>query len=226
MSDTSTHEPRARTRYGLPAAAYFFMSEPIDPRQYQPLLPLTGEGVSLVYLGKSNKINPSGLALYVAGDWVKHSLKAGATVKNSLLCLAANFNHSAAIPMLALYIAMTLSNGKGHGSMAFSPDDYFDLVEMIYIGNVGNSYDLFHKDWKVERKPGVQYTSPPKSRREWMDELGHDVFLHPVDLQPCRNAAGPLELLTISITNNSEVFFFQKKDGSSFQTSEFPPIPA
>lgn len=155
----------------------------MKPTVFNPLIPLTS-GTSFV-----SSQTPGLDALLVGLDWINFGVEAGASVKNTLICLAANYDTNAGMVACALELAMIAHKPKTDESLRLSMDDYMAVVFQVYGNNYAGIYELMKDEW-VEFKPNAPIPPAIKTRSVLKKELGHDVFVHPVTLEPCRDEDG------------------------------------
>jgi hypothetical protein len=106
----------------------------------------------------------------------------GAEVKNALLCLGANYDRYPGLVACALEAALLYKKG------GLPKEHYIEIALQMYGHDWGALCTLMGRKWgkfKAEALPPAM-----KTRSTWRKELGHDVFIHPATLEPCRSRNG------------------------------------
>lgn len=193
----------------------------LDPNEYTPLIGITG-GQSAVS-NIANEVN----ALLMGMTWIDLCIEQGATRKNALLALAANYDTYPGIIACSLELAMLCKRG---GSI--SRDEYIEIILQVYGNDWGAIQTLMCEQW---RRMSNTAPIPPrlKTRSLWRQELGHDVLLHPTTLAPCAHPGG-IPYLYEGLVANTVLeewqlgFIFQgipgKASPSSLRTNSFPSV--
>lgn len=185
------------------------VGEKIRPEQFNPLIPITG-GMSLLALD-----SPMSSAVFAANDWIYSCLRTGATAKNAIISIAANFDELPGMVSFALEIAQ-IAQKDSKGGRLLEVNDYFDIVCALYFRDWGGIYGLMSVTWGVVlNDPSDLPPSPACDRRsEIAKSLGHDVLIHPISLKPCADEHGILDFKGVETVGDDAFFTFQNKIGN------------
>ncbi len=194
----------------------------ISPESFNPLIGVTG-GMSLVAVSGDD---PSTRALLFGGDWVRKCRSVGATTKNSLICLASNFDDSIGLAALTLEFALIAKKERTAESLRIDLDTYLEIVHEIFIKDYAGVLSMAEK-WNVRVVEWVEGSSK-RTRSTWREELGHDVLIHPVTLEPCKHADGSTMMFNGTIHKMDEdrcyFSFTHSATGEEILMPDFPVI--
>lgn len=200
---------------------YDMWASRLDPNDFTPLIVIRG-GMSIV--GSHGR----GLdALLIGNDWINQCLKAGASVKNSIICLAANYDLDPGMVACALELAMVANKDGTDETMRISRDEYLDTVLQVYGNDYASIYKLMNEKWDVQFKPGAKIPPAIKTRSIWRKESGHDVLIHPVTLEPCRARDNSVLWYDGIAPQGFEFSQHRATSGivvEQFTTEDFPPV--
>ena len=196
----------------------------MDPTDFNPLIPIFG-GMSMV-----GSHGPGLDGLLIGNDWVNFCADTGANTKNAVICLAANYDKFPGMVACSLELAMIAHKKGTDEKIRLSSDDYMGVVTQVYGNNFGRIYDLMKADWHAEFKPSAKLPVALKTRSVWQKELGYDVLIHPITLEPCRATDGTVLMYDGQFfVDDKWILGFshpgsQAKTMELMQTPNFPPV--
>jgi hypothetical protein len=188
----------------------------LSPTGFRPLVPMTG-GFSLLSRGHL----PFSMMM-AANAWINHVRETGASTENAIEAIALNGNQHPGLVALALEAAAMATKPKTSPEVSLTMEQYFGLVERLFLADVGGIYTLMHDEWGVSKKPDRPTVLPHKTRLEWGAELGHDVLIHPKNLLPIRSRAGYLEYLGTESSGSWAEMTFRLPGGELMVTERLP----
>ncbi len=193
----------------------------VRPDQFNPLIPLFG-GMSMVG-GDAFEV------LLFSGNWIYLCQDAGSDPKNAVICLASNYDDHQGMVALALETGMMANKRNPGEGPLLSDEDFVAVVMEVFGKNYADIHAMAEK-WGVALSPEVSELPAPEGRTFWRGRLGHDVLIHPVTLEPCRDSDGSfLKYEGLDIGGEGEkmrdVFVFVRQNGEKLVTSEFPKQP-
>ncbi len=189
----------------------------LRPEDFNPMIAIFG-GVSIA-AGKAFDL------ILFGGDWIQLCVDAGTDSKNALICLASNYDDYQAMVAYALEMGMIAGKPGTEKPILLDGKGFGDLVKEVFCKNYGGIQAMSEK-WGIMLKPGLKF-EPAKTRSVWRAELGYDVLIHPVTLEPCRDTDGTFlryeGLVEASgDTGRYDAFGFIRKNGESLITPNFP----
>lgn len=203
---------------GSPAAciAMFERLKPdIKPESFNPLIVLKG-GISVI----GGEYATDGIM--IANDWINRCQDAGATTKNAILCLAANYDDHPGMVALALEAAMICTKSGTAEGVKLTLEEFADIAVEVYFRDWAGIRTLMTDTWQMALKPGANPGEPMKTRSVWRKELGYDVLIHPVTLEPCRAADGSiLKYCGLGGTEKRTEFHFRRMEGDQERNDTF-----
>lgn len=205
---------------------YAKWKDQIKPEAFHPLIPFTG-GMSFV-TGHDEE-NRSLQAVMFGEDWINKCLKRGATTKNALICLASNFDDCTGIAALALELALISNKPKTHESIRIDIRTYVEIVDEIFLKDYAGVRTAMAERWGVGIKEGAEI-APKRTRSTWREELGYDILIHPLTLEPCKHGDDTiLEYHGLTLLEGGKTPFFKfvhHGNGEEVLSREFLPSEA
>ncbi|MCR4333428.1 MAG: hypothetical protein NUV60_00160 [Patescibacteria group bacterium] len=170
----------------------------IKPESFDPLIPLTG-GMSFQIVND----NRSGQALVFGNDWVNQCIRAGANTKNAVICLASNFDDHMGLVALSLELGMVALKPRTPDGLRIDANTFMEILNEVFVKDYAHVQRM-SSEWGVDGiKEGIEI-GPKRTRSIWRDELGYDVLIHPVTLEPCRHEDGSALKYNGTIHSSSE----------------------
>jgi hypothetical protein len=161
----------------------------------------------------------------VANAWLIHFHRQGVPVEHAIEAIALNGDKYPGLVALALEAAMLSQKERSPEDLRISNDQFVGLVDRMYAGNIGGIYDLMHETWSAPLLPDAPRTEPRKTRTQWASDLGHDVLIHPKNLEPLRVPSGYLQFLgaeTRGAWGRGAKMTFKMPGGELLVTQSFP----
>ena len=161
--------------------------------------------------------------MVAANAWINHFHAIGVSVENAIEAIALNGDRYPGLVALALEAALVSQKPRGLDTLRITVEQYSGLVERLYSGDVGGIYTLMHHEWDFTVKTDAPPPEVHRTRSQWRQELGHDVLIHPANLQPIRDTSlGYLEYLGMKAWDGGAEMTFRMPGGELLVTQRFP----
>lgn len=210
-----------------PADVFFLYNEwksSIKADAFNPLIHITG-GMSFV-TGHDEE-NRSLQAVMFSQDWLHKCQALGAGTKNAAICLASNFDDQMGIVAMSLEMAMIATKPRTDPAVRIDLKVFVEIVNEIFLKDYAGIKTAMSEEWGVRVKEGLEI-SPKRTRSTWREELGYDVLIHPLTLEPCKDGDGSvLEYHgTVQDKTMDKCFFkfTRRATGEEILLPSFPPV--